>query len=201
VAIRRVLVANRGEIAARVFRTCDRLGIETVAVNAPDDRGALHTRSAGAVREITSYLAADELVRAAIEAGADSIHPGYGFLAESPEFAEAVEAAGLTWIGPPPAAIRSVGDKLEAKLRAREAGVPVLAYGTAEELGLPLLVKAAAGGGGRGMRIVQAPEELEPALESAQREARAAFGDGRVFLERHLERARHVEVQLLGDRH
>jgi len=168
-------------------------------VVAPDDRGSLHARSADATVEVASYLDPAEHVRAAREAGADAVHPGYGFLAESPLLAEAVEAAGLTWIGPPPEALRLGGDKLAAKRIAREAGVPVVPEGSAEQLGYPLLVKAAAGGGGRGMRVVRAPAELDDAVGAAQREAEAAFGDGTVFLERYLERPRHVEIQLLTD--
>src|SRR5918994_2429856 len=168
-AIRKVLVANRGEIALRVFRACRERGIATVAVVAPDDTGSLHARDADETVAIAAYLDAAEHVRAARESGADAIHPGYGFLAESGDFAEEVEAAGLIWIGPPPAALRKGGDKLEAKRIARDAGVPVLPQGTAEELGFPLLVKAAAGGGGRGMRVVHAPRELEDALAAARR--------------------------------
>jgi acetyl/propionyl-CoA carboxylase alpha subunit len=201
VEIRKLLVANRGEIAARVFRTCRELGIATVAVVAPDDRGSLHTRLADETVEITGYLASEEHIRAAKETGADAVHPGYGFLAENADFAEAVEAAGLVFVGPSPEALRAGGDKLEAKRIAREAGVPVVPEGTAEEIGYPLVIKAAAGGGGRGMRVVRAPEELSDALESAQREAAAAFGDDRVFCERYVERPRHVEIQLLADSH
>ena len=197
-AIHRLLVANRGEIAVRVFATCRRLGIETVAVVAPDDRGSLHARVADETVDIDSYLSADEHIRAASAAGADAIHPGYGFLAESPDFAAAVEAAGLVWIGPTADALRLGGDKLEAKRVAEAAGVPVAPSGEPGEIGFPLIVKAAAGGGGRGMRVVREPAELETALEAARREARAAFGDDRVFCERYLERPRHIEVQLLG---
>jgi acetyl-CoA/propionyl-CoA carboxylase, biotin carboxylase, biotin carboxyl carrier protein len=197
----KLLVANRGEIALRVFRTCRELGIATVAVAAPDDRGALHARGADETVEIASYLFSEEHIRAAKATGADAIHPGYGFLAESGDFAEAVDAAGLTWIGPPPEALRLGGDKLAAKRIAAEAGVPVVPGGEPSELGFPLLVKAAAGGGGRGMRVVRAPEELDEALAAAAREAEAAFGDGTVFCERYVERPRHVEVQLLADRH
>lgn len=199
--VRKLLVANRGEIAARIFRTCDRLGITTVAVAAPDDTGALHTRLGGEVQEIESYLDPAEHLRAARESGADAIHPGYGFLAESADFAAVVEGAGLTWVGPPQEVLRAAGDKLEAKRLAARAGVPVLPSGSAEEVGFPLLVKAAAGGGGRGMRVVRAADELDEALEAARREAKAGFGDETVFLERYLERPRHVEVQLLADRH
>jgi len=199
VEIRKVLVANRGEIAVRVFRTCRELGIGTVAVAAPDDAGALHARSADEVVEISSYFHSEEHIRAARKAGADAIHPGYGFLAESPDFADAVEAAGLAWIGPPGDALRAGGDKLAAKRIATEAGVPVVPAGEPSEIGFPLVVKAAAGGGGRGMRVVRSAGELEEALEAARREAAAAFGDDRVFCERYVERPRHVEIQVLAD--
>jgi acetyl/propionyl-CoA carboxylase alpha subunit len=213
--IRKLLVANRGEIATRIFRTCDRLGIATVAVAAPDDVGAFHTRQAGHVELVRSYLASAEMVEAARRSGADAIHPGYGFLAERAELAEAVGAADLTWVGPPPEALRASGDKLEARRRAELLGIPVLAghvAGTdpgtgpkgpaaAAELGFPLLVKAAAGGGGRGMRVVRSPEELAPAVEAARRETKAAFADDTIFFERYLERPRHIEVQLLADKH
>jgi acetyl/propionyl-CoA carboxylase alpha subunit len=199
--MRRLLVANRGEIALRVFRACREEGLETVAVAAPDDLRALHAESADALVQIASYLDPAEHVRAAKEADADAIHPGYGFLSESAEFAEAVLDAGLTWVGPPPAAVRAGGDKLAAKETAQAAGVPVLPSGTPEEVGFPLLVKATAGGGGRGMRIVRSEDELEEALAAARREAAAAFGDDTVFCERYLERPRHVEIQLLADRH
>src|SRR5690242_16199558 len=199
--MRKLLVANRGEIALRVFRACRELGIETVAVAPADDRGSLHARSADAIVEIGSYLDADEHIRAARESGADAIHPGYGFLAESPEFAAAVEAAGLMWVGPSPEALHAGGDKLEAKRLAREAGVPVVPEGEPAEIGFPLMIKAAAGGGGRGMRVVREPGELDEALAAARREAKAAFGDDRVFCERFVERPRHVEIQLLGDSH
>jgi acetyl/propionyl-CoA carboxylase alpha subunit len=201
VGIEKLLVANRGEIALRVFRACRELGIETVAVATPDDRGSLHARSADETVEIASYLNSEEHVRAARESGADAIHPGYGFLAENANFAEAVEGAGLTWVGPPPEALRAGGDKLEAKRLAREAGVPVVPEGEPDEIGFPLMIKAAAGGGGRGMRVVRAPGGLEEALAAARREAKAAFGDERVFCERYVERPRHVEIQLLGDAH
>jgi acetyl/propionyl-CoA carboxylase alpha subunit len=197
-AIQKLLVANRGEIAVRVFGTCRSRGIGTVAVVAPDDRGSLHARSADEAVEIAGYLDGDEHVRAARETGADAIHPGYGFLAESPDFAAAVESAGLTWLGPSPEALRLGGDKLAAKRIAAEAGVPVAPFGEPAEIGFPLIVKAAAGGGGRGMRIVREPRELEDALAAARREAKAAFGDDRVFCERYVERPRHVEVQILA---
>src|SRR5438046_115888 len=201
VDIRKLLVANRGEIAVRVFRTCRELGIATVAVVAPDDRGALHSRVADEPVEILSYLFSEEHIRAAKQSGADAIHPGYGFLAENPDFAEAVEAAGLVFLGPTPEALRSGGDKLEAKRIAAGAGVPTLPAGEPEEVGFPLVVKAAAGGGGRGMRIIRDPSELEEATAAAKREAKAAFGDDRLYYERFLERPRHVEIQLLADEH
>jgi acetyl/propionyl-CoA carboxylase alpha subunit len=201
VPIAKLLVANRGEIAVRIFRTCRELGIATVAVVAPDDQSSLHARSADEAVDISSYLDAEEHVRAANQAGADAIHPGYGFLAENASFAVAVEAAGLTWVGPPAEALRLGGDKVTAKRVAREAGVPVLPSGTPSDVGFPLVVKAAAGGGGRGMRIVRTPQELAAAREAAEREAKAAFADGSLYLERYLERPRHVEVQLLADAH
>ncbi|MDQ3857617.1 MAG: hypothetical protein M3327_04090 [Actinomycetota bacterium] len=197
--IRRLLVANRGEIAARIFRTCRRLGIATVAAAAPDDRGAFHTRRADEVREIESYLSPEAIVAAALDAGADAVHPGYGFLAESATLAEAVGDAGLAWVGPPPDVLRASGDKLEAKRIARSAGVPVVETGSPDEVGFPLMIKAAAGGGGRGMRVVRHPAELDAAVAAARREAFAGFGDDRVFFERFLERPRHVEVQILAD--
>jgi acetyl/propionyl-CoA carboxylase alpha subunit len=197
--IRKLLVANRGEIAARIFRACAESGIATVAVAAPDDRGAFHTRLADETAEIQSYLFSEEHIRAAKATGADAIHPGYGFLAENPDFAEAVEAAGLVFVGPTPEALRQGGDKLQAKRIAQEAGVPVLPAGEPDDVGFPLVVKATAGGGGRGMRVVREPSELEEATEAARREAKAAFGDDTVYYERYVERPRHVEIQLLAD--
>jgi acetyl/propionyl-CoA carboxylase alpha subunit len=199
VVIRKLLVANRGEIALRVFRACRELGIETVAVVAADDRARAHVRAADESVEITSYLHSEEHIRAAKQSGAEAIHPGYGFLSESPHFASAVEAAGLVWVGPPAEALETGGDKQRAKRIARRAGVPVVREGEPEELGFPLLIKAAAGGGGRGMRIVRQPGQLEDAFAAARREAQAAFGDDRVFCERYVERPRHVEIQLLAD--
>ena len=199
--VKKLLVANRGEIALRIFRTCERLGIATVAVTAADDTGSLHARSAGATVGIASYLDPAEIVRAARDAGADAVHPGYGFLAESAELAEAVESAGLVFVGPTAEALRAAGDKARAKEVAVAAGVPVVPWGEAEEIGFPLLVKASAGGGGRGMRLVRTAAELDDALAAARREAEAAFGDPTVFCERYLERPRHVEVQLMADTH
>ncbi len=195
--MRKLLVANRGEIALRVFRAARALGIATVAVVAPDDRGSLHARSADETVEIASYLDPVEQIRAAQAAGSDAIHPGYGFLAENADFADLVVSAGLAWVGPPAAALRAGGDKLEAKRLAAAAGVPTVP--PADEP--PLIVKAAAGGGGRGMRLVRSRSELDEAVAAARREAGAAFGDDRVYLERYLERPRHVEIQLLADAH
>ena len=198
---RTLLVANRGEIAVRIFATCRRLGIGAVAVVEPADERSLHARVADKVVPVASYLDADALVAAATMSGAELVHPGYGFLAESGDFAESVVEAGLTWVGPPPDALRRGGDKLEAKRIAAGAGVPTLPTGDPAEIGFPLLVKAAAGGGGRGMRVVEREDDLAAALEAAAREAQAAFGDGRVYCERYLRSPRHVEVQLVGDRH
>src|SRR5262245_41065242 len=194
---RTLLVANRGEIAVRIFATCRRLGLRTVAVVGPGDEGVLHGRVADAAVPVGSYLDAEALVAAAREAGARLVHPGYGFLAESADFAEAVVAAGLTWVGPPSDVLRRGGDQLEAKRIAAAAGVPTLPIGSAEELGFPLLVKASAGGGGRGMRVVEREDDLGEALAAAGREAEAAFGDGTVYCERYLASPRHVEVQLI----
>ncbi|RJL32476.1 acetyl/propionyl/methylcrotonyl-CoA carboxylase subunit alpha [Bailinhaonella thermotolerans] len=206
--IRKLLVANRGEIARRVFRTCRDLGIGTVAVCSDPDAAAPHAveadesvRLAGAAPAET-YLRADALIEAARATGADAVHPGYGFLSENADFARAVIAAGLTWVGPPPEAIAAMGSKVGAKKLMAAAGVPVLPeLDPAAVDAFPVLVKASAGGGGRGMRVVRSAGELVPALESARREASSAFGDATVFCEPLLERARHVEVQLLADAH
>ena len=199
--IRKLLVANRGEIAGRIFRACTAEGIATVAVVAPDDKGSLHAREADEIVEIASYLYSEEYIRAAKQTGADAIHPGYGFLAENADFAEAVAAAGLIFVGPTPETLRRGGDKLEAKRAATSAGIPVLPTGDPDEIGFPLMIKAAAGGGGRGMRDVRESRELPDAVAAARREAKAAFGDETVFFERYLERPRHVEIQLLADEH
>ncbi|MEZ0072499.1 biotin carboxylase N-terminal domain-containing protein [Planotetraspora sp. GP83] len=207
--IRRLLVANRGEIARRVFRTCRELGVETVAVFTDADASALHVAEADhAVRlgPPRAYLDPARIVEAARQAGADAVHPGYGFLSENAGFARAVLDAGLTWIGPSPEAIAAMGSKIEAKALMAEAGVPVLpsaavAPGESPDLPLPLLIKASAGGGGRGMRIVRDAAELADAVESARREALSAFADGTVFAEPLLEGARHIEVQILADAH
>ncbi|MBO3747862.1 ATP-grasp domain-containing protein [Streptosporangiaceae bacterium NEAU-GS5] len=204
--ITRLLVANRGEIARRVFRTCRDLGIETVAVFTDADADAPHVAEADhAVRlgPPRAYLDAATVVAAAVAAGADAVHPGYGFLSENAAFATAVLDAGLIWVGPPPAAIEAMGSKIQAKALMAEAGVPVLpdVAPDAPDVPLPLLVKASAGGGGRGMRIVRSLDELPQALEQAEREAAAAFADGTVFVEPLLEGARHIEVQILADAH
>ncbi len=194
--IRKLLVANRGEIARRIFRTCRALGVATVATYTEADAAMPHVREADEAVAIESYLGDEAVVAAAVRAGADAIHPGYGFLAENAAFARRVGDAGITWIGPPPEAIEAVGDKVAAKELAARVGVPVLG-----DDGFPLLVKAAAGGGGRGMRVARDEGELAAAVASAEREAASSFGDGRVFRERLVEGARHVEVQVLGDVH
>ncbi|HZB23752.1 MAG TPA: biotin carboxylase N-terminal domain-containing protein [Gaiellaceae bacterium] len=194
--IAKLLVANRAEIARRVFRTARRLGIATVAVHTDTDARAPFVAEADEAVRLDSYLRADRVVEAALRAGADAVHPGYGFLAENAELAQRCADAGLTWVGPPAHVIALAGSKLKARELAAAAGVPVL-----DDSGFPLLVKASAGGGGRGMRLVRTPAELEDAKASAAREAEAAFGDGTLYLERYVEGARHVEVQLLGDAH
>jgi len=194
-----VLIANRGEIAVRVARTARALGLATVGVVTPADAGALHADVVDVVVPIASYLDGDELLRAARTAGARSVHPGYGFLSENAAFARAVIEAGLGWIGPPPAAIELMGDKARAKEAAAAIGVPVVPAG--ETGGFPVVVKAVSGGGGKGMRVVWSAGELEAATAAARREAQAAFGDDRVLIERYLERPRHIEVQVLADRH
>jgi propionyl-CoA carboxylase alpha chain len=206
--IRRLLVANRGEIACRIFATCRAVGIETVAVYSDADAGAVHVRAADrAVRlpgtaPADTYLRADLIVAAAQRSGADTVHPGYGFLSENADFATAVVDAGLIWVGPPAKAIAAMGAKVPAKQLAAEAGVPVLSTMDPEAVErFPVLVKASAGGGGRGMRVVRDRADLAGAVASARREAAAAFGDGTVFCEPYLDRARHIEVQILADGH
>ena len=199
-----VLVANRGEIARRVFSTCRRLGIGTVAVYTDPDAGSPHVAEADARVRIYSYLDGPELIEAALCAGADAVHPGYGFLSENAGFARAVNDAGLRWIGPPPAAVEAMGSKIEAKKLMAAAGVPVLAELDAAEVTqeqLPMLVKASAGGGGRGMRVVETLAELAEQVLAAQREAQSFFGDPTVFCERYLPRGRHIEVQVMADLH
>ena len=205
--IQRLLVANRAEIAGRVFRTCRRLGIETVAIHSDADAALPYVREADiAVRlpgnpPTETYLRIDLVLAAALKAGADAIHPGYGFLSENAEFARAVLDAGLTWVGPDPASIEQMGSKIESKRLMADAGVPVLTnhtVQTATEADLPLVVKAAAGGGGRGMRIVRTLGDLPGEIDGARAEAASAFGDGTVFVEPYVEPGRHVEVQVVG---
>jgi acetyl/propionyl-CoA carboxylase alpha subunit len=205
--ITRVLVANRGEIARRVFDTCRRLGIGTVAVYTDPDAASPHVAEADAAVRLdgrNGYLDAGQLIAAAKAASADAVHPGYGFLSENPEFAAAVLDAGLTWIGPPVAAVAAMGSKIEAKKMMAAAGVPVLdeldpETVTADQL--PVLIKASAGGGGRGMRVVRELSELPAQVEAARRESQSAFGDPTVFCERYLATGHHVEVQVLADQH
>lgn len=205
--ITRVLVANRGEIARRVFTTCRRLGLGTVAVYTDPDAASAHVAEADAAVRLeatTDYLNAEAIIAAARAAGADAIHPGYGFLSENAEFAAAVQAAGLTWIGPPVAAVRAMGSKIESKKLVAEAGVPVLGQldpGAVTEADLPVLIKASAGGGGRGMRVVRELSSLGSEVEAARREAQSAFNDPAVFCERYLPTGRHIEVQVMADIH
>ncbi len=203
--IRRLLVANRGEIARRVFATCRRLGIETVAVHSDPDAGLPYVREADTAVHLPgsapadTYLRVDLVVDAARRAGADAVHPGYGFLSENADFARAVTDAGLIWVGPSPKSIQQMGSKVRAKELMRKAGVPVLETpAKPREADLPLLVKASAGGGGRGMRIVRSLDDLNSEVDAASAEAQSAFGDGTVFLEPYVEHARHVEVQVVG---
>ena len=221
--LRRVLIANRGEIAVRVIRTCRRLGIETVLTVADADGDSVPARLADKTIAIGSYLDVEEVAGAAVAAGAGAIHPGYGFLSENPALARACEATGIVFIGPGADVLEAAGDKLAARNHAVAAGLPVLpgglvraeaagegvaageiahaadAAGLAERIGYPVLVKAAGGGGGRGLRVVRDPADLAGAVAMGSAEAQAAFGDGRVYLERYVSPARHVEVQLLGD--
>jgi acetyl-CoA/propionyl-CoA carboxylase biotin carboxyl carrier protein len=212
----RLLIANRGEIAIRVIRACRELGISPIAVHSDADVDAVHVRLADRSERIgppaarDSYLSIDAVVDAARRAGAEAIHPGYGFLSEDARFARAVEAAGLAFVGPPPSALEALGNKLAARRSAADAGVPIVPGTTVAltddvaavaDIGYPVMLKAAAGGGGRGMRRVDGPDDLRPAMEAARREADAAFGDGTIYVERLISPARHVEVQLLGDRH
>ncbi|HEY3709617.1 MAG TPA: biotin carboxylase N-terminal domain-containing protein [Amycolatopsis sp.] len=208
--MRNLLVANRGEIARRVFRSCRDAGIGTVAVFSDADARAPHTAEADVAVRLPgnapgeTYLRGELIVKAAADAGADAVHPGYGFLSENAAFAQSVVDAGLTWVGPPPEAIATMGSKVESKRLMAEAGVPVLAEldpAGVTEADLPLLVKASAGGGGRGMRVVRKLGELAEAIEGARAEAGSAFGDPTVFCERYLETGRHIEVQVLADRH
>jgi acetyl-CoA carboxylase biotin carboxylase subunit len=221
--IRRVLVANRGEIAVRVMRTCKERGIDTVAVYSEVDRLAPHVLLAdqsvaiGPAPARESYLAIEKILAACRDAGADAVHPGYGFLSENEDFAEACAAAGITFIGPSPEAMRKMGSKTEARKTVSAAGTPVVpgdngptgegfptaeqALAAARRIGFPVLIKAAAGGGGKGMRLVAGEGELAAAFEGARREAASSFGDGTVYLEKAIERPRHIEIQVFGDHH
>jgi acetyl-CoA carboxylase biotin carboxylase subunit len=216
---KRILIANRGEIALRVLRTAREMGIEVAAVYSDPDQRSLHARLAnvavalGGSTPAESYLALDKILAAARKTGSEAIHPGYGFLSENEDFARAVTDAGLAWIGPPPAAIRAMGDKIESRRAMLAAGVPVVPGGAealadprearkqAKELGYPIALKASAGGGGKGIRIVRDESQMESAFRAASGEAEKAFGDARVYLERYLDRPRHVEIQVLFDAH
>jgi acetyl-CoA carboxylase biotin carboxylase subunit len=216
---RKILIANRGEIALRIIRTCKEMGIRTVAVYSTADRDSLHVRFAdeavciGPGPSRDSYLKIPRLIAAAEVTNADAIHPGYGFLAENAQFAAICAEHGITFIGPRPEAIRRMGDKAEAKRTMRLAGVPTIpgsegtiedpmeAFEVAREIGFPVIIKAAAGGGGRGMRVVWEPEDFIPQFNLARAEAEAAFGNPAVYLEKYLEEPRHIEIQVLGDRH
>ena len=217
--IKKILVANRGEIAVRVIRACRDLGIRSVGVFSECDRTAFHTRMAdeahfiGPAPSAESYLNQDVIIATARKAGADAIHPGYGFLSENAGFAQRCQDEGIIFIGPKPKTISQLGDKLVAREMAIRAGLPVVpgadlaslgldqARALAEKIGYPVMVKAAAGGGGKGMRVVDNAAELEEAMTRAANEARSAFGDARVFLEKYLTRPRHIEIQILCDQH
>ena len=216
---KKILIANRGEIALRVLVACREMGIKTVAVYSEADEHALHVRFAdedvciGPARSSESYLNIPAIISAAEITGADAIHPGYGFLSENPHFAEVCEACHIRFIGPDPHVIKLMGDKSRARRAMKKAGLPMLpgsdgpvdseekALKLAKDIGYPVIVKAVAGGGGRGMRVVRAPEELGPSLRTAQREAEAAFGVGDCYIEKYLENPRHIEFQILGDHH
>ncbi|WP_373089378.1 acetyl/propionyl/methylcrotonyl-CoA carboxylase subunit alpha [Sneathiella sp.] len=215
--MKKILIANRGEIACRIARTCRQMGIQTVAVHSDVDAHALHVKNAdqsvaiGPAPAASSYLDKTALINAALSTGAEAIHPGYGFLSESGDFAQAVEAAGLIWIGPPPQTLRDMGDKNQARHLATAAGVPVLPASApwdggdmqpllqaANEIGFPLLVKAAGGGGGIGMRRVDTPDKLEATVSATHSQAARSFGSGKVYVEKFIQRSRHIEVQVFG---
>ena len=217
----KILIANRGEIAVRVARTCREMGIKTVAIYSDADRGALHVRSCDEAVRVgpppsrDSYLVMDHVIAAARQTGADAIHPGYGFLSETARFARACAAVGIVFIGPPPEAMEEMGEKTRARRKAIEAGVPVVpglkepipeggegkARQFALEIGYPIMIKAAAGGGGKGMRLVEDPKDFDSALATAQREALNAFNDSRVYLEKAVSRPHHIEIQVFADTH
>ena len=217
--LEKILVANRGEIACRVMKTAKRMGIATVAVYSEADRDALHVAVAdeavaiGPAVSAESYLVAGKIIAACKETGADAVHPGYGFLSENTGFAEALAEAGITFIGPPPGAIAAMGDKIESKRIAKEAGVNTIpghlgvirdqaeALEIAEDIGFPVMIKASAGGGGKGMRIARAADEMAEGFRLATNEARSSFADDRVFIEKFIEDPRHIEIQVLADSH
>jgi propionyl-CoA carboxylase alpha chain len=219
VSFSKILIANRGEIACRIMRTARRMGIGTVAIHSAADAGALHVREAdeavaiGPAPSRDSYLRIDRIVAAAKATGADAVHPGYGFLSENSAFAAALEEAGIVFIGPGAAAIAAMGDKIQSKTLAEKAGVASVpahlaalasaaeAAAAAETIGYPVMLKASAGGGGKGMRIARTAAEVREGLAAAQAEAAASFGDDRIFLEKYIERPRHIEIQILADRH
>ncbi|MGA0210923.1 MAG: biotin carboxylase N-terminal domain-containing protein, partial [Pontimonas sp.] len=216
--VSKILVANRGEIAIRAFRAAVELGLKTVAVYPVEDRFSLHRMKADEAYQIgepghplRAYLDIDEIMRVAQLAGADAVYPGYGFLSENPDLARACEEAGIVFVGPPASVLEMAGNKVTAKEHAIRAGVPVLASSdattdidalvtAADDIGFPIFAKAVAGGGGRGMRRVDNPDDLRPALEAAMREAETAFGDGRMFVEQAVVRPRHIEVQIMADK-
>ncbi|MBP7184713.1 MAG: ATP-grasp domain-containing protein, partial [Saprospiraceae bacterium] len=215
--MKKILVANRGEIALRVMRTCKKMGIKTVAVYSDVDRNSLHVQFAdeayciGAAPSNQSYLRSEKILEVAKQCGADGIHPGYGFLSENASFSKAVSDAGITFIGPSPYSIETMGSKLAAKEAAKQFDIPMVpgtdgavddfheAIKIAKHIGFPVLIKASAGGGGKGMRIVQNEEELEEQMKRAISEAQSAFGDGSVFIEKYVTSPRHVEIQILAD--
>src|SRR5512140_1049641 len=219
IQFRKILIANRGEIALRIMRTCRAMGIGTAAIYADPDRHAPFVRAADEAVYIGppvtggSFLAIEKIVDAARRVGADAVHPGYGFLAENADFAQACADAGITFIGPSPDSIRRMGSKIAAKQIATAAGVPTIPgfsvaglaerdiTARAQEIGYPVLIKASAGGGGKGMRIVHEPAQLGAALDAARREAKSAFGDDTLLIERYFESPRHIEIQILGDTH
>ncbi len=216
---KKIMVANRGEIALRVIRACRELGIKTVSVHSSADKNALHVKFAdesvcvGPPPSKQSYLNVPAIISAAEITGADAVHPGYGFLAENAEFAEVCQKCGLTWIGPPPEVMRMMGDKVRARAAMSEAGVPILpgtgvleggereALSASDRIGLPLIIKACAGGGGRGMKIVDDSDRVWQQVQTARSEAQAAFGNPDVYMERYVQRPRHIEVQVVGDTH
>jgi len=218
--IEKILIANRGEIAIRIMRAATELGIKTVGIYAAEDKLALHRfkadesyRVGEGLGPVQAYLAIDEILRVARQAQVDAIHPGYGFLSENPEFAEACADAGILFVGPPPAVMRALGNKVSARRLAETAGVPVLpatgplpvdmseAATLATGVGYPVMLKASWGGGGRGMRVIEEASQLAEQVDAGRREAEAAFGNGEVYLEKLVRRARHIEVQVLGDHH